>query len=94
MCTELLPPGGYPIAVNKYIISYHKAGGSVIIIPLFANTRFNTTTTHSGRQTSMTQERSKKKKKKKEKKRERKENRKTEKQLYKKCNTSNTKKAV
>jgi len=21
MCTELLPPGGYPIAVNKYIIS-------------------------------------------------------------------------
>jgi len=22
MCTELLPPGGYPIAVNKYIISY------------------------------------------------------------------------
>jgi len=23
MCTEQLPPGGYPIAV-KYIISYHK----------------------------------------------------------------------
>ena len=23
MCTVLLPPGGYPIAVNKYIISYH-----------------------------------------------------------------------
>jgi thioredoxin-related protein len=23
MCTELLPPDGYPIAVNKYIISYH-----------------------------------------------------------------------
>jgi hypothetical protein len=22
MCTELLPPGGYPTAVNKYIISY------------------------------------------------------------------------
>jgi len=22
MCTELLPPGGYPIAV-KYVISYH-----------------------------------------------------------------------
>ena len=22
MCTVLLPPGGYPIAVNKYIISY------------------------------------------------------------------------
>jgi len=22
MCTELLPPGGYPIAVNKYIIPY------------------------------------------------------------------------
>ena len=22
ICTELLPPGGYPIAVNKYIISY------------------------------------------------------------------------
>ena len=25
MCTVLLPPGGYPIAVNKYIISYHSA---------------------------------------------------------------------
>jgi hypothetical protein len=24
MCTVLLPPGGYPIAVNKYIISYIK----------------------------------------------------------------------
>jgi hypothetical protein len=23
MCTELLPPGGYPTAVYKYIISYH-----------------------------------------------------------------------
>jgi len=23
MCTVLQPPGGYPIAVNKYIISYH-----------------------------------------------------------------------
>jgi hypothetical protein len=23
MCTELLPPGGYPIAVNKIYISYH-----------------------------------------------------------------------
>ena len=23
MCTVLLPPGGYPIAVNKYIVSYH-----------------------------------------------------------------------
>ena len=23
MCTELLPPGVNPIAVNKYIISYH-----------------------------------------------------------------------
>jgi hypothetical protein len=22
MCTVLLPPGGYPIAVNKYITSY------------------------------------------------------------------------
>jgi len=22
MCTVLLPPGGYPFAVNKYIISY------------------------------------------------------------------------
>jgi hypothetical protein len=22
MCTVLLPPGGYPIAVNKYTISY------------------------------------------------------------------------
>jgi len=24
MCTVLLPPGGYPIAVNKYIISLIK----------------------------------------------------------------------
>jgi len=23
MCTALLPPGDNPIAVNKYIISYH-----------------------------------------------------------------------
>ena len=23
MCTVLLPPGGYPIAVNKYTITYH-----------------------------------------------------------------------
>ena len=23
MCTELLPPGVNPVAVNKYIISYH-----------------------------------------------------------------------
>jgi hypothetical protein len=23
MCTVLLPPGGYPTAVNKYVISYH-----------------------------------------------------------------------
>jgi hypothetical protein len=23
MCIELLPPGGYPTAVNKYILSYH-----------------------------------------------------------------------
>jgi len=23
MCTVLLPPGGYPIAVDKYIISYY-----------------------------------------------------------------------
>jgi len=33
MCTVLLPPGGYPIAFNKYIISYmqvvlKKAGAS------------------------------------------------------------------
>jgi hypothetical protein len=25
MCTVLLPPGDNPIAVNKYIISYHKS---------------------------------------------------------------------
>jgi len=24
MCTVLLPPGGYPIAVNKYTVSYTK----------------------------------------------------------------------
>jgi hypothetical protein len=24
MCTELLPPGGYPTAVNKYIISFQR----------------------------------------------------------------------
>jgi len=27
MCTERLPPGGYPIAVNKYTISYQKYEG-------------------------------------------------------------------
>jgi len=26
MCTVLLPPGGYPIEVNKYIISYYHTG--------------------------------------------------------------------
>jgi len=26
MCTVLLPPGGYPIVVNKYIMSYHIKG--------------------------------------------------------------------
>jgi len=26
MCTVLLPPGDYPVAVNKYIISY---GGQI-----------------------------------------------------------------
>jgi len=26
MCTVLLPPGGNPIAVDKYIISYHILG--------------------------------------------------------------------
>jgi len=33
MCTALLPPGGYPIAVNKYIISYH-------VLPLAGNRTF------------------------------------------------------
>ena len=27
MCTVLLPPGDNPIAVNKYIISYHIRAG-------------------------------------------------------------------
>jgi len=27
MCTVLLPPGDNPIAVNKYIVSYHFACG-------------------------------------------------------------------
>ena len=30
MCTVLLPPGGYPIAVNKYIISQHPEDGEGI----------------------------------------------------------------
>jgi hypothetical protein len=31
MCTELLPPGGYPIAVNNisYHISYHMANNAL-----------------------------------------------------------------
>jgi len=29
MCTVLLPQGGYPIAVNKYIISYHIIGAII-----------------------------------------------------------------
>jgi hypothetical protein len=28
MCTVLLPPGDNPIAVNKYIISYHMLRGT------------------------------------------------------------------
>jgi len=33
MCTVLLPPVGYPIAVNKYIISYwdHDSPGGIAI---------------------------------------------------------------
>jgi hypothetical protein len=32
MCTALLPPGGYPTAVNKYIISYHIISYHIISI--------------------------------------------------------------
>jgi hypothetical protein len=34
MCTVLLLPGGYPIAVNKYIISYHIIVCSYVSFPL------------------------------------------------------------
>jgi len=30
MCTVLLPPGGYPIPVNEYIISYHISNGKQV----------------------------------------------------------------
>jgi hypothetical protein len=32
MCTELLPPGGYPAAVNKYIISIYRHVGKIVIV--------------------------------------------------------------
>jgi len=31
MCTELLLPGGYPIAVNKYIISYNNDHVNILL---------------------------------------------------------------
>ena len=31
MCTVLLPPGVNPIAVNKYIISYHISGDALVL---------------------------------------------------------------
>jgi len=37
MCSVLLPPGGYPIAVNKYTISYHFGGcGAVSVVYCFS----------------------------------------------------------
>jgi hypothetical protein len=36
MCTELLPPGGYPIAV-KYIVSYHIIIRALLNIPIFCH---------------------------------------------------------
>jgi hypothetical protein len=32
MCTVLLPPGVNPVAVNKYIISYHILYHSILLI--------------------------------------------------------------
>jgi hypothetical protein len=36
MCTVLLPPGGYPIAVNKYIISYRIPQYTVTLLVCFS----------------------------------------------------------
>jgi len=35
MCTVLLPPGGYPVAVNKYVISFVLTKGhfSIAVVP-------------------------------------------------------------
>ena len=33
MCTILLPPGGYPIAVNKYIISNRQKAAAIAEVP-------------------------------------------------------------
>jgi len=53
MCTVLLPPGGYPIAVNKYIVSYHiknKLTSTQLasVISSILATRFDLTGSSSG----------------------------------------------
>jgi hypothetical protein len=37
MCTVLLPPGDNPIAVNKYIISYHENTKNINLPVLYVN---------------------------------------------------------
>ena len=61
MCTVLLPPGGYPIAVIKYIISYHcrQQLKTISIFPVVAfavrqNSRFITSQVQGGSNTTGT----------------------------------------
>ena len=37
MCTVILPSGGYPIAVNKYIVSYHIIIVIICVVALSSN---------------------------------------------------------
>jgi hypothetical protein len=47
MCTVLLPPGGYPIAVNKYIISYHIISYHIISYHIINSSLFTSRSTKS-----------------------------------------------
>jgi hypothetical protein len=40
MCTVLLPPGGYPTAVNKYIMYHTEDGHSVIPLNVSSNSKY------------------------------------------------------
>jgi hypothetical protein len=40
MCTVLLPPGGYPIAVNKYITSYNNSSFQTGPLKFLVNTSY------------------------------------------------------
>jgi hypothetical protein len=40
MCTVLLPPGGYTIAVNKYIVSYQIISYIILLMKNLRNCKY------------------------------------------------------